>query len=148
MGSMTASAKSLQGLWPCPKCGRAFAKLNQMHSCQVRPLEEHFRGRDPKRLATYKVLIAGMNKIGPVRVNSVKSCIHFSSKFAFAGVVVKRDYLRLNFLYEKALEDRSILWTQKLTPPRVEYGLALASPTDITPRLLRWLRDSYSMQSK
>ncbi|MBI3405781.1 MAG: hypothetical protein HY046_10030 [Acidobacteria bacterium] len=63
-------------------------------------------------------------------------------------MVVKRDYLRLNFLCEKSLEDRNILWTQKLTSHRAKYGLALTSSKEITPRVLAWLKAAYRLQSK
>jgi transposase-like protein len=48
----------VEPLWSCPRCGRTFANRNQSHFCSAVRLEEHFAGKDPRVVATFKRLVA------------------------------------------------------------------------------------------
>ena len=62
-------------LWKCPNCGRRFAKARQWHSCEVRALEEHFRGRDPELRELFDELVRRLRKLGPVGVEHAGSSV-------------------------------------------------------------------------
>ena len=36
----------MKELWTCPKCKRQFEKRNQVHSCNLYPLDKHFKGKE------------------------------------------------------------------------------------------------------
>ena len=134
--------------WKCPNCGRSFAKKSQWHSCEVHTVEEHFRGKPPVLKKTFDRLVACLRKIGSLRVDAVKSTIHFfASKFCFGGVYVRKDHVRLSFLCEDAIRDARILRTLRLGPRRVGHSVKLTSPSDVDDRLMSWLRQSYKLQS-
>src|SRR5689334_9974819 len=49
----------LRPLWRCPRCGRRFANRNQSHACAApNRLAEHFVGRDPEVVRTFRALLA------------------------------------------------------------------------------------------
>ncbi|MBI3466325.1 MAG: hypothetical protein HY000_25215 [Planctomycetes bacterium] len=134
--------------WKCPNCGRAFAKNNQWHSCEVHTVEDHFRGKPPVLKKTFDRLVARLGELGPLRVDAVKSTIHFfASKFCFGGVYVRKDHVRLSFLCEDAIQDTRIVRTLRVGPRRVGHRVKLTSPSDVNERLMSWLRKSYKLQS-
>ncbi len=134
-------------LWNCLNCGRAFAKRNQWHSCQARPIDLHFRNRPAQLRKTYDLLIARLRRIGPLRVDAVKSSINLVSKYHFGGVNVRKDYLRLGFLSDRKIEDPRIVRTERLGPSTFGHSVILRGPTDIDTRLMVWLKQAHSLQS-
>ena len=135
-------------LWKCANCGRGFARRNQWHSCLARTVEHHLRGKDPRLRETYELLIARLRKLGPLRVDAVKSSINLASKYHFGGISVKRDGLRVGFLSDVVIDDERILRTQRLGPKRVGHSVMLRSARDVDDRLVGWLRKAYRLQSR
>ena len=135
--------------WKCPTCGREFAKSKQYHSCQVHTVDEHFRGKDPERRQTYDVLVKRLREFGPVRVDAVKSMIHFfASKSCFGGVTVKKNHLRMGFVCDTEIKDERIMTTQRIGPNRVAHSVKLSSSTDVDKRLITLVKRAYTLQSR
>ena len=141
-------ARRTEQNWNCPNCGRAFAKKNQWHSCEVHTVEDHFRGKRPELKKTFDRLVARLRELGSLRVDPVKSTIHFfGGKFCFGGVYVRKDHVRLSFLGEDTIRDARILRTLRIGPRRVGHSVKLTSPGDVDDRLMSWLRKAYKLQS-
>lgn len=142
---MTVRSKRL---WKCPICGRDFAKKNQWHSCLAHSVDHHFRGKDPQLLQIYERLVERLKKLGPLRIDAVKSSINFASKYHFGGLAVRRHYLRLGFLSDIILEDQRIVRRETLGPQRIGHSVILRGPKEVDDELMRWLKRAYTLQAR
>jgi len=92
-------------LWPCPKCGRAFANANQTHACGRHPLEPHFAGKPPLVREIYEAFLAMLEGIGPVTVLPEKTRIAFQTRMSFAQLTVRRHWILGHFVLARRAED-------------------------------------------
>ena len=64
-----------------------FKKENQVHSCTVSPLDNHFKGKEDVARPLFKKLKERVEKnIGAFRVESLPCCIHLVGTHTFAAV--------------------------------------------------------------
>lgn len=96
----------------------------------------------------YDSLVSQLRKFGPVRIDAVKSSINFASKYNFAGVAIRKNYLRLGFLAEKIVDDERIVRVEKLGPKRVALTVVVRSSDDLDDGVAEWLRKAYKLQSR
>ena len=142
--SDVAEAKST--LWSCPSCGRRFRHANQWHSCEVRAEADHFAGKPAILRETYDALIAGLKERCPdVRVDSVKTNIHFFRTHNFAGVSVRKDRLNLAFHLAHPLANPRIVRSQPLWGNRIVHRMELRRPAEVDGQLLKWLAESAAL---
>lgn len=60
-------------MWTCPECRRQFAKVNQSHSCNVYPLENHFKGKEAIGQPLFEEFVSRIKRnIGPLSIDSPK----------------------------------------------------------------------------
>ena len=139
-----AEAKST--LWSCPSCGRRFRHANQWHSCQVTAEADHFAGKPAILRETYDALIAGMKERCPdMRVDSVKTNIHFFHSHNFAGLSVRYDRLNLVFQLAHPLANPRIVGSQPIWGNRILHRVRLSDPADVDGQLLDWLAESAAL---
>src|SRR6202165_1298359 len=98
----------MQPLWTCPKCGRGFANRNQFHFCSDVRLEDHFAGREPEVVATFRRLIEVAEMSGPVKVLPEKTRIAFQVRMSFAAFSLRRRWI-----------DGHVVLARRLESPRV-----------------------------
>ena len=134
--------------WKCSICSREFAKRNQWHSCLARPVEAHFRGKDPALREIYHRLIVRLRELGPLRVDAVKSSINLASRYHFGGLTVRQDHVRLGFLADRAIQDKRVVRRMRLGPMRVGHSVLLRRPSDVDAKLMGWLKRAYVMQAR
>ena len=132
--------------WICPECGRQFAKRNQWHSCYLTAVEDHFAGKDTARRETYDLIIAGLQEIGPFRIDAVKGSINLINRYHFSSVTVQKNSLRLEFISEIEIQSPRIIRTERLGPNRVGLSVKLNTPDDVDDELLNWLHKAYFLQ--
>ena len=142
-----ASEKPRRGqLWKCPECGREFAKPKQWHSCAVKGLDEHFRGRDPHLRGVFDVLVSKLRRIGPVKVDPVKTSINLTARHHVGAVTVRGSYLRVSFYAAKRIIDPRIVHFERLGPDRFGHSLVLESVADVDKQLMAWFAAAYAMR--
>jgi hypothetical protein len=133
--------------WKCPKCRRRFAKTRQWHSCEVRKLDEHFRGRDPDLRGIFDELVRRLRKLGPVKVDPVKTSINLTARHHFGAVTVRGNFLRLGFLSEGRIEDRRIVHIERLGPGKFGHSIVLESVADLDDVVMDWLAAAYRFRN-
>jgi hypothetical protein len=131
----------------CPNCGRRFAKARQWHSCEVKRLEEHFRGRDPELCEIFDELVRRLRELGPVGVDPVKTSINLTARHHFGAVTVRGNFLRLGFLSEKRIADRRIVHFERLGPGKFGHSVVLESVEDLDDVVMGWLASAYRFRS-
>ncbi|HVE66592.1 MAG TPA: DUF5655 domain-containing protein [Thermoanaerobaculia bacterium] len=145
--SRNAPEKPRRGqLWKCPECGREFAKPKQWHSCAVKGLDDHFRGRDPHLRGVFDVLVSKLEKIGPVKVDPVKTSINLTAGRHLGAVTVRGSYLRVGFYAPKRIIDPRIVHFERLGPDRFGHSVVLEAVADVDEQLMEWLAAAYAMR--
>ena len=133
-------------LWKCPECGREFGREKQWHSCAVKGLDEHFRGRDPELRAVFDAIVSKLRKLGPVKVDPVKTSINLTAGRHLAGVTVRGTFLRVGFFAPKRIVDPRIVHVERLGPDRFGHSVVVESVADLDGQLLAWLAEAYRMR--
>jgi hypothetical protein len=134
-------------LWRCPNCGRRFAKARQWHSCEVKRLEEHFRGRDPELRELFDELVRRLRKLGPIGIDPVKTSINLTARHHFGAVTVRGNFLRLGFLSERRIADARIVHIERLGPGKFGHSVVLESVADLDEVVMDWLAAAYRFRS-
>jgi hypothetical protein len=143
-----APGKPLRGqLWKCPECGREFARAKQWHSCAVKGLDEHFRGRNPELRTVFDAIVSKLRKLGPLKVDPVKTSINLTAGRHFAGVTVRGTFLRVGFFAPTRIVDPRIVHFERLGPDRVGHSVVVESVDDLDDQLLAWLTHAYRMRA-
>jgi len=134
--------------WKCPTCRRQFRKTRQWHSCEARALGEHFRGRDPELRGIFDELVRRLRKLGPVKVDPVKTSINLTARHHFGAVTVRGTFLRLGFLSDRRIEDRRIVHIERLGPEKFGHSVVLESVADLDAVVMDWLAAAYWFRSE
>lgn len=132
--------------WTCPQCRRRFARKSQWHSCEAK-LGEHFRGRDPELRGLFDELVRRLRKLGPVKVDPVKTTINLSAHHPFGAVTVRGNFLRLGFLSEERINDHRIVHIERLGPRKFGHSVVLESVADLDDVVMNWLAAAYRLRT-
>jgi hypothetical protein len=135
-------------VWTCAACGRQFARAKQSHSCKPQSVGSHFAGKDPALRELFDLIVGRLEKTGDVRADAVQSSIHLIGTHPFAGVQVRREYLRISFLSQHPIDSPRITGRLVLGPRRVEHVVLVRGKNDVKGELLKWLADAQRMQSR
>jgi hypothetical protein len=133
-------------LWRCPRCGRRFANRNQTHTCAPpRRLAEHYKGRDPEVVATFRKLVAAARRNGPVSVLPEKSRIAFHVRMSFAAFTLKKRWIDGHVVLARRRESARFRSVQVFSPRNVLHTFRLARPEDVDDEVVAWLREAYDV---
>ena len=142
-----AKKSSAAPLWECPTCRRRFRKTRQWHSCEAKRLEEHFRGRDPELRGIFDDLVRRLRKVGPVKVDPVKTSINLTARHHFGAVTVRGTFLRLGFLSDHRIEDQRIVHIERLGPAKFGHSVVVESVADVDDVVMDWLAAAYRFRN-
>lgn len=132
-------------MWKCPKCKREFKKKNQSHSCVIYPIEKHFKNKEYST-DLFKKLVKKIEKdIGEVKIESLPCCIHLVSNYAFSGVWLLKDSIKLDFRVDYPIESKRMLKEAVLSKNRYSYYLELKNEDDIDKEFMKWMKDAYEL---
>ena len=135
----------MKELWTCPKCRRQFEKKNQVHSCNLYPLDKHFKGKEQVARPIYDKLTEQIEKkIGALKVESLPCCIHFVSTYTFGAVYALRNKIRVTFTLNHKVRNPRIKKFSQMSNTRYLYAVDLGSPDKIDKELISWLREAYN----
>ena len=130
-------------LWICPRCGRGFANRNQSHSCSNIQLEEHFAGREPHVVATFKRLVAAAKKSGPVTVLPEKTRIAFQVRMSFAAFTLRRSWVDGHVVLARRLENPRFTRIEFFSPRNQLHAFRLHAPGEVDDEVRSWLAEAY-----
>jgi hypothetical protein len=111
------------------------------HSCVVVPLADHFVGRQRSQ-QLYRAVLAMLEREGPVTVSVSRTRIEFMTRARFAGVQVRRDWLRLGFWLKRRVDSDRFLRAEHLGHSDWIYRLAVRDESDLDDELAEWLREA------
>ena len=140
---MPARASVKKEGWRCPTCGRRFRQRTREHSCSLGTPAAHLERASPEVKETFAALQDALASIGPHAVVPVKTMILLRATANFAGIVVRKECLHLEFVLGRALEHSRIYKRQQYGPRKYTHYVRLTSPADVDERLVGWVRESY-----
>ena len=104
------------------------------------PLDAHFNGR-PLAYALFNELLRALEREGPVTVSVSRTRVEFMTRARFAHVLVRRDWLRLNFWLKQVISSPRFLRVEHLGRDHI-YSVRIESIEQIDEQLLGWLRSA------
>ena len=113
----------------------------------IKRLDEHFRGRDSELRELFDELVRRLRKLGPVRVDPVKTSINLVARHNFGAVTVRGNFLRLEFLAETRIADGRIVHIERLGPEKFGHSVVIESLTDLDDVVMGWLAVAYRLRS-
>ena len=138
-------ARQPRTMWICPECGHRFVSRNLYHSCGNYRLDDHFRGTDPSRRATFDRLRALVRGIGPATVYAQKTRIVFQGRVRFAGVVVRKRWLQVALWLTRRTDHPLLHKTERYAPNCLAHFLRVTRPEELDAAFVSMLRDAYAI---
>lgn len=133
-------------MWTCPECKREFQKVNQSHSCNVFPLENHFAGKEEVGKTLFDEFVARVRaEVGVARIDSPECCIHLVKNSTFAAVWVRKDRIKIDFRLEHKIDSPRFSKMVQMSAKRYLYYMDIMSPEDMDAELMGWLKESYDL---
>ena len=142
---MIVSCATLHALWTCPDCGRRFANRNQFHFCSDVRLDEHFAGREPQVVATFKKLRAVARRSGPVKVLPEKTRIAFQVRMSFAAFTLRRRWIDGHVVLARRLDSPRFRRIDVISPRNQAHLFRLHDPSEVDEEVAAWLAEAYQV---
>ena len=139
---------SSKKLWVCPQCKRKFANKNQWHSCGEHSIDDLFEGKPFAIKQVFDLLLAGIKKFGPIRIDAVKTSVNFGGKSHFAAVWPLKNSLNVEFLLDREINEFPVYRTQKLGSTTHAHSVKVTSKREVSTRLLGWLKEASELRSE
>ena len=135
----------MQPLWRCPRCGRRFANRNQTHTCSDVKLSEHFAGRDPLVVATFRRLVTAARRSGPVKVLPEKTRVAFQVRMSYAAFTLRRHWIDGHVVLARRLESPRFRRIDFYSPLNQVHVFRLERPEEVDGEVERWLAEAYEV---
>ena len=95
----------------------------------------------------FDLLVSKLRKIGPVKVDPVKTSINLTAGRHLGAVTVRGSYLRVGFYAPERIIDPRIVHFERLGPDRFGHSVVLESVADVDDQLMAWLEEAYAMRA-
>ena len=128
-------------LWTCPRCGKSYVSRNSWHSCVVVPLDDHFAGR-PRARELYDAILSTLQEEGPITVSVSKTRIEFMTRARFAGLQVRRDFVRLSFWLKRQIASPRFAKVEHYGRSDWGYHLVVRDGSQLDEELRTWLQEA------
>lgn len=135
----------MQPLWTCPRCGRGFANRNQSHFCSQVALEDHFAGRDPAVVATFKKIVAVARRSGRLSVQPEKTRVALQVRMSFAAFTLRRHWLDGHAVLARRRESPRFRRVDTISPRNHVHVFRLSSPDEVDAEVESWLAEAYEV---
>ena len=137
----------MSSLWRCPRCGRTFANRNQTHTCAPPGrLADHYRGKDPEVIATFRMLVRAARRNGRVTVLPEKTRIAFHSRMSFAAFTLREHWVDGHVVLGRRRDSARFRSVQVFSPGNVLHTFRLTRPQDVDDEVADWLREAFDRQ--
>jgi len=135
----------MQPLWTCPRCGRRFANRNQTHTCGTAKLEDHFAGRDPSVVATFRRLVAVARRSGPVTLIPEKTRIALQVRMSFAALTLRLHWVDGHVVLARRRDSPRFRRIDVYSPGNQVHVFRLHSPDEVDAEVESWFAEAYQV---
>lgn len=133
-------------MWICLKCGRAFGKENQPHSCRSVSLESHFEGKEKAKQLFSFLLQRIEETIGKCRIISLPCCVHLFGTYDFLAVLPKKDRIEVRFALDHKLNTPRLKASVPMSSKVFKNCFDIGSKEEIGGDFMEWLNQSYHLK--
>jgi hypothetical protein len=122
----------------------ALANRNQTHTCvPPRPLEEHFAGRSPNVIETYRAFEAAARANGPLVVIPERTRIAFQVRMSFAAVTLRTRWIDAHVVLARRLESARFRRIVSFSTRNHVHEFRLEAPAEVDEEVALWLAEAY-----
>lgn len=108
--------------------------------------QDHLQGKDPIVNLIYKKLIKEVQKFGPVKIEPKKASIQLANRFAFVGILVRKNCLNLEVHMNHKLKSKKFSKVEQASANRYLHNITIFSPAELDEELLGWLKEAYELK--
>ena len=102
---------------------------------------------EAKASAAYARLLKAVGRFGPVIEERGDRSVLLRSRGGFLGIHPKRDGLDLQIVTDHVIRAARVTRVDRVSANRFHVHVRIASPKDIDPQLLGWLREAYDLMA-
>jgi hypothetical protein len=128
----------------CPKCGHRFATRNLWHSCGRYHVADHFAGKAPSVLRTYRRFAQAVRSCGKVTIYAQKSRIVCMVDVRFANVVARKNWLECGLWLDRKAEHPALRRIVPLSRDSYGHSFRFDDPSQIDDAFVALLREAYA----
>jgi hypothetical protein len=133
-------------LWPCPKCGRAFANRNQTHTCaSPRSIDSHFDGKPAEVRALFDRFAGAISELGPVTILPEKTRIAFQVRMSFAVAMPRHRWLDGHLVLARRVEHPRFRRVETFSPRNHLHAFRLRHRHEIDAEFRGWVAEAYAV---
>ena len=107
---------------------------------------DHLKDKDSEVVKTYYHLINKLQDFGPLKIDPKKTSIHLGSRFGFAGVYTRKDYINLEVHLNYKLDSPRVSKIEQASVNRFHHTIRLNNQKEVDKELLTWLREAYELK--
>ena len=108
-------------------------------------MEDHFAGREPQVIATFKRLLAAAKRSGPVKVLPEKTRIAFQVRMSFAAFSLRRRWVDGHVVLARRLESPRFRRIDLISPRNQVHVFRLHEPAEVDAEVEAWLAEAYQV---
>ena len=110
-------------MWTCPLCNRDFVKINQVHSCNDKTLDDFLKNKSIHTTELFYHFIKEYKRIGNISVHPTKSMIAIAGGKRFAYITqLGKDFMDIVFPFEQPYSDNLCFTKIKPVPGSNDYN--------------------------
>ena len=132
-------------MWKCPNCHREFRNRNQWHSCVIVSEQELFSNVPKEVWRLYQLLIEKCRKLGPLKVDTTKSCLYFVDSQRYVAVKPRKSGLILEFVLNGEIDLFPVIQVFQIGKFRYAHRLAIDGLEDVTDEVMEWIKEAKSL---
>jgi hypothetical protein len=87
-------------------------------------------------------------RLGPIKIESLKCCIHLIGHFAFAAVTIFKDKIRIDFTLTRKINHQQFVKDFQMSAHRFVYYIDIKQEEDIDQQLMDWVQEAYEKKEK
>ncbi|HLR04621.1 MAG TPA: DUF5655 domain-containing protein [Pyrinomonadaceae bacterium] len=106
-------------------------------------IKSHFKGKDATVRQIYDRILKSARKFGAVGEEPKNTSIHLVNRTAFAGIATRKRAIIQTIKSDRKLSSPRIHRSEQTSASRFHHEVKLASPADVDPELVKWLKDAY-----
>jgi hypothetical protein len=99
----------------------------------------------PVSAAAFDKLMAMVNRLGAVKIEEKKTCLHVvAGRAAFLGVHPRKDGLRLTLVLGRALDDPRVVKSERASANRYHHEIDFPGNAEVHEDLANWLSEAHA----
>lgn len=130
--------------WVCPKCERELKSETQTHYCAKVNLDTLFEGKSAELVLTFDKLLLAVADWDDIAISNTPNCVVFVHNQTFLVIRPMKASLDVKF-YSTVAPSGIILNKSYIYSGRYANHIRISRLEDITPGILRYIRDSYEL---